>query len=166
LELAEQFDWALPDTILYPTGGGTGLIGMWKAFNELRDAGWISGKLPRMYSVQASGCAPVVKAFEQGDERTEVWQEPETIASGLRVPGPLGGKIMLEVLRESGGAAVAVSDEDLDRAAKRLAGEIGVDTCPEGGAAVSALGALVARGDIKKGESTVIFNTGAGWLYR
>lgn len=166
LELAEQLGWTLPSWIIYPTGGGTGLIGMWKAFHELRDAGWISGPLPRMVSVQSTGCAPVVKAFEAGATATDPWPDPETVASGLRVPGPLGGKLMLRVLRESNGVALAVTDTALAHAADRLSGEEGIDTCPEGGAAVAALAHLVDRGDVQPADSVVVFNTGAGWLYR
>src|SRR5213595_2458569 len=120
LELAEQLGWTLPDAIVYPTGGGTGLIGMWKAFAELRDAGWVQGALPRMYTVQSTGCAPVVQAFESGAERCESWPDPTTVAAGLRVPSPLGDRLMLRALRDSGGGAVAVSDEALVAAANAL----------------------------------------------
>ena len=165
LELAEQLGWKLPDVVIYPAGGGTGLIGMWKAFNELRAAGWITDPSPRFYAVQSTGCAPVVKAFEAGDEQTASWPNPETAAAGLRVPGPLGGRLMLTALRESKGGAMAVSDPDLLRWAATLA-EQGLDASPEGGAAVAALEALVARGDVRSSDRVVIFNTGAGWLYR
>jgi threonine synthase len=166
LELAEQLGWSLPDCILYPTGGGTGLIGMWKAFHELRDAGWISGALPRLYSVQADGCQPVVKAFEVGASATEPWPDPQTVASGLRVPAPLGGKIMLKAIRETGGTAVAVSDSELEAGAAELASTEGIDACPEGGASLAALRRLLADGIVQPFESVVLFNTGAGWLYR
>jgi threonine synthase len=166
LELALQLNWTLPDAIIYPTGGGTGLIGMWKAFGELRDAGWVSGALPRMYTVQSSGCAPVVRAFEQGAERCETWADPWTIASGLRVPAPLGDRLMLKALRESGGGAVAVKDEALARAAARVARLEGIDMSPEGGAAVEAVSLLRDRGLVGAKERVVVFNTGAGWLYR
>ena len=166
IEIAEQLGWSLPDCIIYPTGGGTGLIGMWKAFNELREAGWVEGKLPRLYSVQSTGCAPVVKAFEAGALATEPWPDPETIAYGLRVPGPLGGKIMLRYLKECGGKALAVSDEELQAAADRIGVREGIDMCPEGGAAVVALEKLVLEGSIESTDSVVVFNTGAGWLYR
>ena len=166
IEIAEQLGWSLPDCIIYPTGGGTGLIGMWKAFKELRDAGWIAGPLPRLYSVQSDGCAPVVKAFEEGASATQPWQDPTTIAYGLRVPGPLGGKVMLRTLKECGGKALAVSDHDLQAAADRIAVEEGIDMCPEGGAAVAALDRLAADGTIGPADSVVVFNTGAGWLYR
>src|SRR5205807_4763783 len=118
IELAEQLGWKLPDAIVYPTGGGTGLIGMWKAFQELRHSGWLRGPLPRMFTVQASGCAPVVQAFDSGAERCTPWPDPQTVAAGLRVPGPLGDRLMLRALRESGGGAIAVSDEALVGAAR------------------------------------------------
>ncbi len=166
IEIAEQLGWSLPDCVIYPTGGGTGLIGMWKAFKELKDAGWIAGPLPRLYSVQSDGCAPVVKAFEAGASATEPWQDPTTIAYGLRVPGPLGGKVMLRTLNECGGKALAVSDHELQAAADRIGAEEGIDMCPEGGAAVAALDRLAADGTIGPADSVVVFNTGAGWLYR
>jgi threonine synthase len=166
LEIAEQSGWQLPDAVVYPTGGGTGLIGMWLAFRALLEAGWATGSMPRLYSVQSSGCAPVVRAFEAGSPHTEPWADPRTVASGLRVPAPLGGAIILRALRQSGGEAVAVSDEALSRDAARLANLEGIDACPEGGAAVAALERLVARGSIGRDERVVLFNTGAGWLYR
>ena len=166
LELAEQLGWTLPDAIVYPTGGGTGLIGMWKAFQELRANGWVDGVLPRMYSVQAAGCAPVIRAFETGADRCTPWPDPQTVAAGLRVPGPLGDRLMLRALRESGGGAVAVSDEALTTAAQELQTVEGVDAAPEGGAALAGAGELLRRGAIKPGERVVVFNTGAGWLYR
>jgi threonine synthase len=166
LELAEQLGWRLPDAIVYPTGGGTGLIGMWKAFQELRDAGWLRGPLPRMYTVQATGCAPVVQAFESGAERCTPWPDPTTVAAGLRVPGPLGDRLMLRALRESGGGAVAVSDEALVTAARELQVAEGVDASPEGGAALAGAIELKQRGTLRPAERVVLFNTGAGWLYR
>lgn len=166
LELAEQLSWTLPDAIVYPTGGGTGLIGMWKAFAELRESGWVRGSLPRMYTVQSNGCAPVVLAFEAGAERCTPWPDPWTIASGLRVPGPLGDRLMLRALRESGGGAVAVSDAQLSASARELQTSEGIDASPEGGAALAAAIELKARGAIKLDERVVLFNTGAGWLYR
>jgi threonine synthase len=166
IELAEQLGWRLPHAIVYPTGGGTGLIGMWKAFGELAAAGWVSGKLPRMYSVQAEGCAPIVRAFETRADACDPWQAPWTIAAGLRVPGPLGDRLMLRALRESGGGAVAVSDAQLTAAARDLQGLEGIDAAPEGGAALAGAVALKARGQLGPEERIVIFNTGAGWLYR
>jgi threonine synthase len=166
LELAEQLGWTLPDAIVYPTGGGTGLIGMWKAFQELRDSGWVHGPLPRMFSVQASGCAPVVQAFEAGAERCTPWPDPKTVAAGLRVPAPLGDRLMLRALRESNGGAVAVSDESLQAAARELQTVEGIDASPEGGAALAGARELRRRGALRLGERVVLFNTGAGWLYR
>ncbi|HEX9581350.1 MAG TPA: threonine synthase [Gemmatimonadales bacterium] len=166
LELAEQLGWALPDAILYPAGGGTGLIGMWKAFDELRRAGWITDGSPRFYAVQSTGCAPVVRAFDNGAARTEPWPDPVTVASGLRVPSPFGGALMLRALRESGGGAIAVTDAALVAEQRELTASEGIDAAPEGGATVAALAELRARGVVAPGERVVIFNTGAGWLYR
>jgi threonine synthase len=166
LELAEQLGWQLPDVIIYPTGGGTGLIGMWKVFRELQEAGWVAGAMPRMYTVQAEGCAPVVKAFEGGADRCAPWPEPSTVASGLRVPGPLGDRLMLRALRESGGGAVAVSDAQLAADAKEGGRLEGIDFAPEGGAAIAAARELRRRGVLAPEDSIVLFNTGAGWLYR
>jgi threonine synthase len=166
IELAHSLDWTLPDVIIYPAGGGTGLIGMWKAFQELATAGWISGKLPRMFVVQSTGCAPVVRAFQRGEAGAEPWKDPWTVASGLRVPGPLGDRLMLSALRESQGGAIMVPDEDLVREAALVSAEEGVDMSPEGGATVAAAIALRLDGSIREGETVVTFNTGAGWLYR
>jgi len=166
LELAEQLGWTLPHAIVYPTGGGTGLIGMWKGFGELVRAGWVTGALPRMYSVQAAGCAPVVQAFRAGAPGCTPWPDPQTIASGLRVPGPLGDRLMLAVLRQSGGEAVAVTDAQLAAAAAELQTLEGIDAAPEGGATLAGALELKARGAVKPEERVVLFNTGAGWLYR
>jgi threonine synthase len=167
LEIAEQMGWTLPDVIVYPTGGGTGLIGMWKAFDELRAAGWLGDHArPRLVSVQATGCAPVVRAFQSGAPATEPWPDPVTAASGLRVPGPLGGALMLRALRETAGGAVAVPDAALLEAASRIAGREGLDMSPEGGAAVAALEVLGRNGELSASSRVVVFNTGAGWLYR
>jgi threonine synthase len=166
LELAEQLGWTLPDGIIYPTGGGTGLIGMWKAFQELRDNGWVRGALPRMYTVQATGCAPVVRAFDENAERSTSWSDPQTMAAGLRVPAPLGDRLMLRALRESKGGAVAVSDEALQAAATELQKVEGIDASPEGGAALAGAVALKEKGLLRGDERLVLFNTGAGWLYR
>ena len=166
LELAEQLGWTLPHAIVYPTGGGTGLIGMWKAFGELARAGWVTGSLPRMYSVQAAGCAPVVQAFRAGAAGCAPWPDPHTVASGLRVPSPLGDRLMLAVLRESGGEAIAVTDAQLAAAAAELQTLEGIDAAPEGGATLAAALELKARGAVKPEERVVLFNTGAGWLYR
>ena len=167
LEIAEFFGWSLPEVILYPTGGGTGLIGMWKAFQELHAAGWLRGSsLPRMYAVQAEGCAPIVRAFEQGAASAEPWKDPATVASGLRVPGPLGDRLILTALRESGGGAVAVSDDALSAAARKYSSLEGLDLSPEGGSTFAAVRQLLADGRVRRGERVVLFNTGAGWLYR
>jgi len=160
LELAEQLDWQLPDVIIYPTGGGTGLVGMWKAFDELEHMGWIGPKRPRLVSVQAAGCAPMVRAFEQGQEHAEPWQNAHTVAAGLRVPGAVGDFLILRAIRETGGTAVAVTDEELLADQKALARAEGVCAAPEGGATVSALRKLVASGWIKPQEQVVLFNTG------
>ncbi|HEX5385372.1 MAG TPA: threonine synthase [Gemmatimonadales bacterium] len=166
LELAEQLGWGLPDAVVYPAGGGTGLIGMWLAFAELIAAGWVRGPMPRMYAVQAEGCAPVVRAFERGAAQCEPWPDPRTVASGLRVPAPLGGALMLRAMCESGGGAVAVSDAELAAQADQVSAREGVDVGPEGGASLAGAAALRARGDIEPDETVIAFNTGAGWLYR
>ena len=166
LEIAMQFDWTLPDVIIYPTGGGTGLIGMWKAFVELRAAGWITSPMPRLYTVQSTGCAPMVKAFHAGAETAEPWPDPWTVASGLRVPGPLGDKLMLRVLRETNGGAVAVTDEAMSELAQIGTRQEGIDFSPEGGASIAAGVELHREGAILPGDRVVLFNTGAGWLYR
>ena len=166
LEVAEQLGWTLPDAIVYPTGGGTGLIGMWKAFQELRAAGWLRGPLPRMFTVQASGCAPIVQAFDAGADHATPWADPQTVAAGLRVPSPIGDKLMLRALRESNGGAVAVSDEASVAAARELQNAEGIDASPEGGAALAGALELKRTGGLRASERVVVFNTGAGWLYR
>jgi len=166
LELCMQFGWQMPAAIIYPTGGGTGLIGMWKAFQELLAAAWVQGTPPKMFTVQSDGCAPIVRAFEAGSTSAEPWADPWTVASGLRVPGPLGDRIMLRVLRESGGGAIAVTDDALSQAAAFATRLEGIDFSPEGGAAIAAAVALREQGRLAPGERLVLFNTGAGWLYR
>lgn len=166
LELAMQFGWSLPQAIIYPTGGGTGLIGMWKAFAELREWGWVTDPSPRMFTVQSSGCAPIVRAFAAGALVASPWENPWTSASGLRVPGPLGDRLILQALRESGGDAVAVDDAELEAEATRASAEEGVDLSPEGGAALAAVTLLRRRGTLVPSDRVVVFNTGAGWLYR
>jgi threonine synthase len=162
-EIAEQLGWRLPDAIIYPTGGGTGIIGMWKAFAEMESLGWIeAGQRPRMYVVQSAGCAPMVRAWATGAETAERWEAPETIASGLRVPAALGDFLILRAVRESGGAAVAVPDTDLVRAGKELQ-QRGIAACPEGGATYAAVRRLRADGQIREDDRVVCFNTGA-WL--
>jgi threonine synthase len=165
LEIAEQLGWTLPDAIVYPTGGGTGLIGMWKAFLELIAAGWVVGPMPRLISVQSAGCAPVVRAFEVGQDRCEAWTDPRTVASGLRVPGPLGGALILRGVKESKGHALAVTDEQLLEGAHLLSSLEGVDACPEGGASVAAARLLLSKGLVGRDERLILFNTGAGVLY-
>jgi threonine synthase len=167
-ELFEQMDGSLPDVIVYPTGGGTGLVGMWKAFGEMRALGWLAqdARAPRLVSVQAAGCAPVVRGFETGAERTVPWENPETNAFGLRVPSPLGGFLCLRALRETSGTAVAVDEATLAAATTTAAAQSGVDMCPEGGAAWAALTSLRARGWVRPGERVVVFNTGTGLKYR
>ena len=166
-ELVEQMQGAVPDVVLYPTGGGTGLVGMWKACDEMEALGWIPrGRRPRFVSVQSAGCAPVVKAFAEGSERTERWLEPHTRAYGLRVPAPLGGFLCLRALRETQGTAIAISDERADEATLALAGRSGLDVCPEGGAAWAALAELRGSGFIRPTDRVVVFNTGTGLKYR
>jgi threonine synthase len=164
-ELAEQLDWQLPDCIVYPTGGGTGLVGMWKAFEEMEALGWINDKRPRMVSVQSSGCAPIVRAFEEGARHAEEFQNAETVASGLRVPKAIGDFLILDALRSSGGAAIAVSDEELLAAVKEIGAAEGVFVAPEGATCLPALRKLIERGDVKPDERVVLFNTGAGVKY-
>jgi threonine synthase len=164
-ELAEQMAWHLPDAIFYPTGGGVGLIGMWKAFGEMEALGWIGKNRPKMIAVQVEGCQPVVRAFQQGSSRCEFWDNAYTVASGLRVPKPLGDFLILDAVRESGGTALAVSDAEALDAGIRLASEEGLFVAPEGAACVSALEKLLAAGTLKRDEKIVIYNTGAGLKY-
>ena len=166
-ELVEQMQGDVPDVVLYPTGGGTGLIGMWKAFDEMEQLGWIvSGKRPRFVSVQAAGCAPVAKAFHEGAERTDPWPEPHTRAYGLRVPAPLGGFLCVRVLRETHGTATAIPDDETEQATRALASRTGIDVCPEGGAAWAALTRLRQSGFVREDDKVVVFNTGTGLKYR
>ena len=164
-ELVEQLGWRVPDVIVYPTGGGVGLIGMWKGFAELRAIGWIDERQPRFVAAQAAGCAPIVRAFSEGRAESEVWPDPRTFAAGIRVPKALGDFIVLRALRESGGTAVAVSEDDI-RAAMRAAGEReGMLLCPEGAAAVAATAKLRGDGWIADRDEVVVFNTGTGLKY-
>ncbi len=165
LELAEQLDWQLPDVILYPTGGGTGLIGMWKAFAELRELGWIGEKLPRMVAVQSSGCAPIIRAFEAGLEHAEPWEDAATVAAGIRVPAAVGDFLILRAVRESGGFAVAVDDERIIEARDRAAADSGFLMCPEGAATLAAYLQEVESGRIRPDESAVLFNCATGLKY-
>jgi threonine synthase len=164
-EVAEQMGWELPDAIFYPTGGGVGIIGMWKAFDEMEALGWIGKKRPKMIAVQVEGCQPVVRAFQRGEQRSQFWDNAHTVASGLRVPKPLGDFLILDSVRSSGGTAIAVSDTELIDAGIQLASDEGMFVAPEGAACVSALEKLLASGFLKRSERIVIYNTGAGLKY-
>jgi threonine synthase len=164
-ELAEQFGWTLPDVILYPTGGGTGLIGMWKAFDEMEEMGLIDAKRPRMVSVQSIGCAPIVKAFHEGERFADEFPNAHTVASGLRVPKAIGDFLILDALRASGGTAIAVSDEDLIKAVKEIGAAEGLFCAPEGAVCLPALRMMIEQNLVKEDETVVIFNTGAGVKY-
>lgn len=164
-ELAEQLNWSLPDIIVYPTGGGTGLIGMWKAFAEMEQMGWIGSKRPRMVSVQAAGCAPIVRAFEEGSRFADEFPKAATVASGLRVPRAIGDFLILDALRESGGTAVAVTDEDLLSAVREIGATEGIFCAPEGAACLPALRKLLQQGHVRSSDRVVLFNTGAGVKY-
>lgn len=165
LELAAQFGWELPDAIFYPTGGGTGLIGMWKAFDELERLGWIGSKRPRMYAVQAAGCAPIVKAFEDGVEHAERWEDASTVAAGIRVPRAVGDFLILRAVRESGGRALAVDDGEILRAVDDAARQDGLLLCPEGGATLAAYRQAKADGLVGADERVVLFNCATGLKY-
>ncbi|MCA9096960.1 MAG: threonine synthase [Planctomycetaceae bacterium] len=165
LELADQLGWTVPDVIFYPTGGGTGLIGMWKAFNELREIGWLTGKLPRMVAVQATGCAPMVKAFEEGTEHAELWQNAHTVAAGIRVPVAVGDFLILRAVRESGGFAIAVDDPAILAARDEVAQREGFLMCPEGAATYAAYKRAISDGRVSSGESAVLFNCASGLKY-
>jgi threonine synthase len=164
-EIAEQLNWNLPDVIIYPTGGGTGLIGMWKAFNEMEEMGWIGSKRPRMISVQASGCAPIVKAFTEGKEGADPWTEAVTLAAGLRVPQAVGDFLMLRALRESRGTALSVSDQEMLAEIPHVGRVEGIFFCPEGAACVAALRRLTEQKWIRTTDEVVIFNTASGLKY-
>ena len=164
-ELAEQLDWRLPDVILYPTGGGTGLIGMWKAFDEMEKMGWVGAKRPRMFSVQASGCAPIVRAFADGATNAAEFPNAYTCASGLRVPKAIGDFLMLKILRESRGGAITVDDEAMIRTTREIGAKEGIFAAPEGSACFAALRSLCAEAKVKPDEQVVIFNTGSGIKY-
>lgn len=164
-ELAEQLDWKLPDVIVYPTGGGTGLIGMWKAFDEMEQLGWIGSERPRMVTVQAAGCAPIVRAFEEGKRFADEFPDAATVASGLRVPRAIGDFLILDALRESGGTAIAVTDEELIDATREIGAVEGLFCAPEGAACLPALRKMIEAGQVKPEERVVLFNTGAGVKY-
>jgi threonine synthase len=164
-ELAEQLNWELPDVIIYPTGGGTGLIGMWKAFDEMEQMGWIGSKRPRMVTVQAAGCAPIVRAFEEGKRFADEFPNAATTASGLRVPKAIGDFLILDALRESGGTAVSVTDEELIAATREIGAAEGVFCAPEGAACLPALRKLIDEDLVNSGDRVVLFNTGSGVKY-
>ena len=164
-ELAEQFDWKLPDVIIYPTGGGTGLIGMWKAFDEMEQLGWIGAERPRMVTVQASGCTPIMRALTEGKRFADEFKDAETVASGLRVPKAIGDFLILDAIRASQGTAVAVSDEELIAATGEIGALEGIFCAPEGAACLPALRKLLAAGEVETSERVVLFNTGAGVKY-
>ena len=164
-EVAEQMNWELPDAIFYPTGGGVGMIGMWKAFEEMERLGWIGSRRPKMIAVQAAGCAPVVRAFEENQPRSTFFENASTIAAGLRVPKPLGDFLVLDAVRASRGTAVAVTDDELLDAGIQLASTEGIYAAPEGAACVAALGKLLASGFLQQSDRIVIYNTGSGLKY-
>lgn len=164
-ELAEQFGWQMPDAVLYPCGGGVGLIGMWKAFAELEELGWIGSKRPKMISVQAAGCQPITRAFEQNMDASEFWKDAHTVAAGLRVPKALGDFLVLRAVRESNGTAISVSDEELMDAAVLAADREGIFAAPEGGACIAAVKRLLENGFLKPDDEIAIFNTGSGLKY-
>jgi threonine synthase len=164
-ELVEQLDGRLPDAIVYPTGGGTGLVGMWKAFDEMEHLGWIGSERPKMFTVQAAGCAPVVRAWETGQESAEPWPDARTYAAGLRVPSAIGDFLMLRALRASSGGAVAVHDRAMAEWVAHLGADTGVFAAPEGGAAAAAVPHLLERGMISADDEVVLFNTGSGLKY-
>ncbi|MGB7023671.1 MAG: threonine synthase, partial [Candidatus Acidiferrales bacterium] len=165
LELWEQFDGKLPDVIIYPTGGGVGMIGMWKAFEEMEAMGWIGSARPRMVTVQAAGCAPIVDAFEKGADSAPMWPNAATIASGLRVPKAIGDFLILQAIRESKGTALAASDDEILSTSKELAAKEGIYAAPEGGATVVAARKLAEKKWIKPDDTVVLFNTGCGYKY-
>lgn len=164
-EVAEQLNWELPEVIIYPTGGGTGLIGMWKAFDEMERMGWIGSRRPRMVTVQAEGCAPIVRAFEEGNRFADEFPNAATTASGLRVPKAIGDFLILDALRASGGSAVSVTDEELIAATREIGATEGIFCAPEGAACLPALRKLMETGEVRRGERVVLFNTGSGVKY-
>lgn len=166
-ELAEQLGWRLPDAIVYPTGGGEGIIGIWKAIREMQEWNWIdSAGTPRIVVAQAAGCAPIARAFEAGSPKAESWEDPRTEAAGLRVPAPLGDRLVLRALRESGGLCAAASEEEIRAGTSSLAAATGIDAAPEGGCALAVLTGLVARGELDRSSEVVVYNTGSGASYR
>ena len=164
-EIAEQSDWELPDAIIYPTGGGTGIVGMWKAFAEMEEVGWIGPKRPKMYAVQAEGCAPIVRAFREGAEFAEPWENAQTMAAGIRVPGAIGDYLILGAIRESGGGALTVTDDEMKYYMSLVASLEGMFICPEGAATAVALNKLLVAGDLSPDENILLLNTGSGLKY-
>ena len=164
-EIAEQSDWELPDAIIYPTGGGTGIVGMWKAFAEMEEMGWIGPKRPKMYAVQAEGCAPIVRAFREGAEFAEPWENAQTMAAGIRVPGAIGDYLILGAIRESGGGALTVTDDEMKYYMSLVASLEGMFICPEGAATAVALNKLLVAGDLSPDENILLLNTGSGLKY-
>ncbi len=164
-ELAEQFKWKLPDVIVYPTGGGTGIVGMWKAFAEMEEMGWIDNRRPKMVCVQSEGCAPIVRAFQEGANHARPWENPKTIAAGIRVPGAIGDYLILQALREGGGTAVTVSDAEILESLREIATLEGILACPEGAATLAGLKKLIANGTLSPDERIVLMNTGSGLKY-
>jgi threonine synthase len=164
-EIAEQMDWTLPDAIIYPTGGGTGIVGMWKAFEEMETMGWIDNKRPKMYCVQSDGCAPIVRAFLEGAGFAEPWQDAHTVAAGIRVPGAIGDYLILGALRDSGGGALTVTDDEIIHYMKLVASLEGMFICPEGAATAAALNKLLANGTLSPNEKILLLNTGSGLKY-
>ena len=166
IELAEQLDWNLPDAVVYPTGGGEGVIGMWKAFQEMRDWGWTSGSTPRIVVAQADGCAPIVRALREGADRATPWENPTTHAAGLRVPGPLGDRLVLRAIRDTGGDAASASEDAIREATRLIASTTGIDAAPEGGCGLAVLTDLVQLGRLDSASQVVLYNTGSGASYR
>ena len=164
-ELVEQLGWEYPDAVFYPTGGGVGLIGMWKAFQELEDLGWVKGKRPKMVAIQAAGCAPVARAYDRGESVSQMWQNAATVASGLRVPKPYGDSIILDIVRESEGTVVAMTDEQIFASLKDWASKEGILLSPEGAAATAAYDHLLSTGFLRPSDRVVLFNTGSGNKY-
>jgi len=164
-ELVEQLGWEYPDAVFYPTGGGVGMIGMWKAFEEMEQLGWVTGKRPKMIAIQAAGCAPVARAFDQGEAVSRVWQNAHTFASGLRVPKPYGDSIILEIVRASGGTALALTDDEIFASVKDWAAHEGLLLSPEGAAATAAYDHLLGTGFLTAQDRVVLFNTGSGNKY-
>ena len=164
-ELAEQMDWTLPDAIFYPTGGGTGLIGMWKAFAELKELGWLTGKLPKMIAIQSTGCAPIVNAFEKGLNHATLWDNAHTVASGIRVPAAIGDFLILKAIRESNGCALAVEDEQIIKTRDMISKEDGLLLCPEGAATAAGYKIALEKEIINVDDKVVLFNCASGLKY-